>query len=197
LAGTALVVAGSLAASAYCLVLARQEAADVRLLSRQAAGLELKQRDLQRLDDELSRKKQVIKLVAGERPPPTPAWLLASLGEVVPSDLVVTNLQIQHRDNLWRVRLAGAFQPTVPPLAPASSLALLKERLAGEPFHLKLLEGPDDAPNRTPAAQTAKAGPAAGAAPGWLSRVATDLAGKPLAANPALADHFVIEGVMQ
>jgi len=197
LAGTTLVVAGSLAASAYCLVLARQEAADVRLLSRQAAHLELKQSDLQRLDDELSRKKQVIKLVSGERPPPTPAWLLASLGEVVPPDLVVTNLQIQHRDNLWRVRLGGAFQPSVAPLAPASSLALLKARLAGEPFHLKLLEPADGIPGQTPAAQPAKAGPAAGAAPGWLSRVAPDLAGKPLAGNPVVPDHFVIEGVMQ
>jgi hypothetical protein len=198
-ASTALVVLASLGGSAYFLRQARQEAASVKLLSRQAARLQLKQEDLQRLDDELSRKQQVTRLVLGERPPPTPAWLLAYLGEAVPSDLVLTNLEIKRHDDLWRVRLAGTFQQTVkPPALPvsASSLALLKARLAGEPFHLKFLEPADNAPKPTPAPQPAKAGPAEGAAPGWLDRITSDLTAKPVPAKPVVQDHFVLEGVM-
>jgi len=97
------------------------------------------------------------------------------------------------------VRLAGTFQQTVkPPALPvsASSLALLKARLAGEPFHLKFLEPADNAPKPTPAPQPAKAGPAEGAAPGWLDRITSDLTAKPVPAKPVVQDHFVLEGVM-
>ena len=197
LAGTALVVAASLAASAYFLRQSAQAKADVKTLSAQLARLQAKQNELQRLDHELSRKKQVVQLITGDRPPPTPAWLFAYLAEAVPPDLVVTNLQIKREESHYRVRLAGTVQPALKqPASPPASLSLsrLKARLSDGPFYLKILEPVDKA--KPAAAPPPPSGPGS-SVPDWLSHVASLVTGKPAPVKAPAEDPFVVEGVMQ
>jgi hypothetical protein len=190
---TLLVLTASLAASAYFLKQAKLEGGTIKALSRQVDRLQSRERDLLSMDAELSRKRQVIKLILGERPPPTPAWLLAYLSEAVPSDLVVTNFQIKELDDRYRVRLGGTVQQFAkqpPPTAVSDSIATLKSRLAGPPFHMKLLPtkgqpglDPDD-----PAGD--------GKVPGWMSRLANALGSKSARAR-VIEDHFDIEGELR
>jgi hypothetical protein len=190
--GTALGLAASLGASAYFLVQARREAANLKVLSLQVAELRVVQGNLRRQDDELSRKGQVIKLVLRDRPPPSPAWLFAYLGEAVPPGLVVTNFQVKRHDNLCQVRLEGTFQEAVQasaPAVPASALGQFRDRLAGEPFHLQFPKSGDNVQRAGPGSPPAGDG---AAAPDWLSRVTT----KGITIKSAAEEQFVIEGVM-
>lgn len=194
-AATAVVAIASLAASAYFYSEARETAGNIRALSSKIASLETRQAQLKQLDTELSRKNQVIKLVIGERPPPTPAWFLAYLGEAVPTELVVTNLQVIRDAELWRVKITGipqqgVKQPQPPPLS--ASLAQLKTRLSASPFHLRIIEPMDPAakPN-----QPAKASP--GPRQSWIEQLTGAFQAKPAAREPQQLDHFVIEGVMR
>ena len=195
---TAIIVAASLGASAFFLIRARQEKRNLAVVASQFARLESKRNELQRVDAELSRKKRVVQLVSGDRPPPAPAWLLAYLSEAVPSDLVVTNLQVKREEGFWKVKLAGTPQQGVkhPDAQPVSySVALLKSRLAGPPFHLEM-SAPEDKADK--AADEKSAAAASGLAlPVWLNRVAGSLTRKDAQAKPELQNHFEIEGVMR
>ncbi len=197
-AATGLMLAISVLCSAYFLRQARQEQANIATLSKDMARLETRRAELWAIDRELSRKKQIIKLITGDRPPPTPTWLLAYLGEAVPPDLVVTNFHVVRKDDYYTVHLAGTSQPSVqqPAVPPGSnSLAVLKTKLSGAPFYLKIIE--EDA--EKPRAQIAppKPGPIDTTIPGWLSRVSSALTAKPAAAKAVPLDHFVIDGVMR
>jgi hypothetical protein len=195
---TMLVVIASLMASSYFLSQARQEATTVDAIAKDVARLQSTKAELETLDKELSRKKQVIRLVLGERPPPTPAWFLAYLGDVVPSDLVVTNLHIAREEDYYRVQLAGTLQKTKSnpdSQEGADPVEVLKARLSGPPFHLRIAETNLD--NAVPAASNNKSGPTNSASFSWLSRLATVVTGKMSAAKPVPQDKFVIEGVMR
>ncbi len=192
---TALVVTGSLAASAYFCSLARREAEDAKVLSTEVARLQVRETQLEQLDSEMCRKQQAMKLIAADRLPPTPAWLLAYLGEAVPSDLVVTNLHIKRERDCWRVKLAGtpqqgAKEPEPPPVSVL--VAQLEARLSGSPFYLKITEPSDPSAKEKPAAVPPQAG-----SPGWLSRLPSAVSGKPVAPKVTPIDHFAIEGVMR
>jgi hypothetical protein len=113
------------------------------------------------------------------------------LGASVPSDLVITNLQIKREQDLWQLKLAGAPQAVKLPksLPMSNAVALLKTRLAGAPFHLQIL---DDEEKQK--ADLVKPGGAGSSLPGWLSRVSTARTERPAPAKPEAEDHFVIEG---
>jgi hypothetical protein len=196
-AATVVLVAGSLSASGYFLFAARQEAANIKALTKEAARLEQKKTDLQLLDTELTRKKQIVKLVLGDRPPPVPTWLLGYLAEAVPSDLVVTNLQIKHVDDYYRLHIAGTVQQAEKrpnPMPLTDSVAVLKNRLAGVPFHIKILERGD----KKPAPDPVRSAPVDTSVPGWLIRgVANLVATRTASGKPVIDDHFEIEGVMR
>jgi len=192
-ASTILVVASSLASSGYFLYQARQEAANIKTLTRQASKLQEKRNDLQQIDAELTRKKQVVKLVLGDRPPPTPAWLLAYLAEAVPSDLVVTNLNVKRQEDYYRIRLAGTLQQgekRPSPLPLADSIALLKGRLTTGPFHVKLIEPQKNDKSAEPTRTE-------GGVPAWLTKVSNLVAARDTAQKLPTEDHFEIEGVMR
>lgn len=196
---TALMIITSLLASSYFLSQARQEAANLRAISRDTGRLQANKTALEALDHELSRKKQVIKLVLGERPPPTPAWFLAYLGEAVPPELVVTNLHIVRDDDYYKVQVAGTMQRALPVTAAppvADPVDVLKARLSGPPFNLKISETTTDKTVPVPAATT-KIGPIDTSVPGWLSRLAGTVTGKQASAKPPAQDRFVIEGIMR
>jgi hypothetical protein len=193
---TSIIVALSLAASAYFVIQGRQEKKNLQVLASQSARMETKRNELQRLDSELSRKQQVIQLVIGDRPPPAPAWLLAYLAEAVPSDLVVTNLHVKREQDFWRIRLAGTVQqglkqPGAPPVS--RSVALLKSRLSSAPFHIKIPDSADNS-DKPPGEKP----PAGGSSlPAWLNRVASSLSGKGAQTRPEQQDQFNIEGIMR
>jgi len=197
---TVLVVISSLVASAYFLSQARLEAANVRALSRDTTRIQNSRAELESLDRELSRKKQIIRLVLGQRPPPVPAWFLSYLAEAVPPELVVTNLHVIREEDYYRVQLAGTVQhglpaPAVPPVA--EPIDVLKARLTGPPFNLKLKETEDDKTTR--AVTTGKLSSIDTSAPGWLSRLAKVVSGKtaPTAAKPVVQDYYLIEGTLR
>jgi len=196
---TTLMIISSLIASSYFLSQARQEAANLQAISKDTARLQVNKTALEALDRELSRKKQVIKLILGERPPPTPAWFLAYLGEAVPPELVITNLHVVREDEYYRVQVAGTMQRALPATAApavADPVDVLKARLSGPPFYLKISETADDKPVRAPAATT-RIGPTDSSVPGWLSRLANAVSSKTAQAKPPSQDRFAIEGVMR
>jgi hypothetical protein len=203
---TVLFVAASLLICSIFMRQAQQEANNVATISKDLAKLQDTKTALETLDRELSRKKQVIRLVIGERPPPTPAWFLAYLGDVVPSDLVVTNLQIARKDDFYSVLLSGTFQQA--PLQPGQPqpqqivdpVAVLKARLASAPFHLKITESQGDQPQQAASAAPApkpSPPPVQPGIPAWLSRLTANAASKNAENKPVRRDNFIIEGVMK
>src|SRR6185369_5512968 len=90
-ATTIIAALAGLGAAYYFERQANLEEANIKKLSQRATGLQRRLAELQAVDAEMERKKQVIHLVQGDRPPPTPAWFLGYLSEALPSDLVVTN----------------------------------------------------------------------------------------------------------
>ncbi len=200
---TVLVVAASMLSAGVFMRQAQQESRNVTTLTSQFNKLQVTKTDMEALDRELSHKKQVIKLVIGERPPPTPAWFLAYLAEAVPSDLVVTNLQISRKDDFYTVLISGTFQAPLQPGQPAAQqitdpVELFKARLAGAPFHLKLNDKPADPTPQIAASQPPKsATPAQAGIPAWLSRLTTGAASKATDNKPIRRDNFIIEGVMK
>ena len=154
--------------------------------------MEAKHQDFQQRHDDLDRKRRTLKLVVDDRWAPVPVWLLGYLGEVVPPELVVTNLHLKQEDRLWKVRLAGTFQTQPgekPPAAAKRSAAVarLVSQLSSGPFHLTLSDPNKD--KETPAADK-DSSPDFGR---WVSKLTT---GRP-AASPPESDHFSIEGFLQ
>lgn len=198
---TTIMIIASLLASSYFLSQARQEAASVRTMSRDTGRLRAAKAELEALDRELSRKKQVIKLILGERPPPTPAWFLAYLGETVPPELVVTNLHVVREDDYYKVQVAGTLQRGLPPAAnqPAiDPVDVFKARLAGPPFHLKIIESQDEKPVPTTPAPPKSSLPIDLRVPGWLSRLTSAVSSRSSAdKKQEHEDRFVIEGMMR
>lgn len=195
-AGTTLLLAGALALTTYSLLQSRQEMATLQSFTQQAARVEARQRELEQRDNEMKRKQQAIRLVLGERPAPTPAWLLAYLGQALPADLVITNFSIQRETDFYRLKLAGTHQltpkhPQPPPLS--ESLATLESRLAGRPFFVQVVDT-----NAVGKAESADAAHAKAAFPRipvaeWVNRVTSRI----LPPKPVEADHFMIEGVLR
>ena len=197
---TTLMIISSLMASSYFLAQTRQETTTVDAISKDLARLQTTKTELETLDKELSRKKQVIRLVLGERPPPTPAWFLAYLGEAVPADLVLTNLHIAREEDYYKVQLAGTLQRGKASAAQAVSdpIDIFKARLAGPPFHLRIAEtNMDNTARAAPNNKANKAATGDSATLGWLSRLTTAVTGKTSSTKAPLPDQFFIEGVMR
>lgn len=198
-AGTTVLLTGSIALTAYSLIQSRKEMTTLDSCAAQTTRMQARQRVLEQRDTEMKRKQETIRVVMGDRPPPTPAWLLAYMGEAVPPDLVVTNFSIKRVADHYQVKLTGVAQPAIKsPSAPllTDSIATLKARLADKPFYLQVLE--TNAANQTarPAKDGAKPGAARTPVAEWLNRVTTKiLPAKPVGQDQP--DHFVIEGVLR
>ncbi len=191
-ASTMLTVAGALGTAAYCSFQARQEAANIGILSRQAAHLETRQRQLRLIDDELSRKRELIELVIDNQQPPVPMWLLGYLGEAVPPELVVTNVQVKREAESWKVHLAGTAQQSGKELKTSpspASLALLEENLKAGPFRFKL-PGTNGEFSSNAGKETPKGG-----GMGWLNRwTSLAVSREPSSLKALDQQRFVIEG---
>jgi hypothetical protein len=200
-AAATVLLAGCIALTAYSIVQSRREQAALAGFKQHMTHLEARQIELDQLDAELKRKHQAIQVVLDERPPPKPAWLLAYLGQVVPPDLVVTNLNVKREGEYYRVKLAGTYQPaTVTPAAQpvADSVENLKAALAGSPFHMRILES--NAVPKLPGAdaEPPRSGGIAGLSSEWIKGVFDKASAKPDPGKRlARMDHFVIEGVLK
>ena len=187
---TLLVLAASLTASAYFLKQAKIEETTIKALSRQAERLQSREKTLLAMDAELSQKRQVIKLILGERPPPIPFWLFSYMSEAVPSDLVVTNFDVRKLDDRYRVSIGGTVQQFAKLPAPnvtADSIAQLRSRLTGAPFHMRMLAGKGE-PEMEPDPGTD------GRGSGFFNRLASALGTRSSRARAVVEDHFEIEG---
>ncbi len=137
---TAVLVMICLGACTYAWGQVRGQAATVRNLSAEIWRLQARLSELQKLDAELTGKEELVHLVVGTRRPPVAAWFLAYLGQAVPPELVVTNLEIRFDQDCWKVRLCGSSQPARSynsKISVPDSITLLKSRLSGGPFRFR------------------------------------------------------------
>lgn len=170
--------------------LRKAEVRNLEALRSQSANLQVRHRQLQDLEAELARQRDLIDLVATKRTPSVPTWVLGYLSEVVPRELVVTNLLVRREDELWRLRLAGSIQTgatNAPATTLARSLAILTNQLATGPFHVQF-HHPEE-PKGSPVPKPGSAPPVVSA---WLSKLNS------VAPVESTADKgFFIEGIMQ
>jgi hypothetical protein len=59
----------------------------------------------------VERKGQFLDTARADRPDPIATWVLGSVGESLPSDLVLTNLTLLSETSQWRLTLSGQIQP--------------------------------------------------------------------------------------
>ncbi len=125
-----------------------------------------------------------------------PVWLFAYLGEATPSELAITNLSVIRSNDVWRVRLAGAFQGTneFTPAAMSRSVGMLSARLTGPPFYLKSQGG---LVNQSETAAPAKSSATDSSIPDWVRTVTGGQTGKVASASQPIQDGFLIEGVIK
>lgn len=199
-ATTVMAAVATLGASYYFNRQANQEQVNVNKLSQRVKTLQTQRAELQQLDAEMARKKQVISLVQGDRPPPTPAWFLGYLSEALPPDLVVTNFAIKREEDYYRVKIGGMPQLAAKKLTPqamATAVAQFKTKLQGAPFHLQLIQKVDT--NVLPAGVQSPpvvTQPGNGV-PSWLTHFAKSITITPDKPKPVVEDHFSIEGLIR
>jgi hypothetical protein len=189
---TVFVVLASLSLTVFAYYHARQERANINVLTGQIHRLETRHSALEQRNFRLAREDQFASLIIDERPSPVPVWFLGYLSEVVPSELVITNFHIKREEGLWKVQMAGTLQGATLRPAPgtlSNALTLLKTRLSKGPFHVKILSGSDG----EKADGTGSKPPGAGdRISEWVSGVAAGI----LVPEPA-GTQFAIEGVMR
>jgi hypothetical protein len=161
-AGAVLLVLVAMVASGLSLWQARQETANIDRLRQSAAQLEARRQQLQQRNDDLSHQQQLVDLVLEHRPSPVPTWFLGYLGEVVPPELVVTNLHLKREDSAWKVQMAATWQGAAGQPAPSevsNAVTQLRTQLSTGPFHLAPLSGGEkEAPHRAGIASKTAAG---------------------------------------
>ena len=143
---TVVVVLASLSLTVFARYHARQERANITMLTGQLHRLEARRSALEQRNFRLAREDQIASLIIDERPPPVPVWFLGYLSEVVPSELVITNFHIKREEGLWKVQMAGTLQGATRRPAPgtlSNALTQLKTRLSKGPFHVNILSGID------------------------------------------------------
>jgi hypothetical protein len=199
-ASTVLVVAFSLAATAYTWWAALQEKINIKELTEHSTRLQNRRQVLLERNDEMARKKEVVKLVLEDRLPPVPVWFFAYLGEALPAELVVTNLAINRTNDIWRLQISGTFQATneLSSVTAASALSLFTTRLTQGPFHVKLLSDIAREKEREKEIATQpKTAVVDGSIPNWVANLASQELARQQAATQRVSDHFLIEGIMQ
>lgn len=127
----------------------------LRALESRASQLHERRAALQQREREFLQQKEFVKVVSEERPQPVPGWFLGYLGNALPRDLYLSRFRLYRDEDLWRVELEGALQPTTntaPAQAAAAAVAGLKDNLAQGPFHVRFTE---EGQGRAPAVDAA------------------------------------------
>lgn len=184
-----LLLAASLGAAGFLEILRRNQLREIENLNAEIANLQADQAKLQADFAEFERMKDFVRVVSDEKPPPVPSWFLAYLGEVVPDDLMLTQLRVARTNNLWSVRMEGGVRPdaktALPEQALVQGLNSLSNSLVTGPFHLTMVPEATEAPAPSPVRQ-------------FLRRFGGPEPPRPSTSQPAAdPSRFVIEGVMQ
>ena len=140
---TALLVLGSLTVAVMLHVLAQQAVTNTEFLRKRANQLQEQRQELTQRNSEYDGKRQIVQSILEDRQPPVPAWFLGYLGEALPDELVLTNLQVAWATNVWQVSLAGQLQPDNAPTNLPHAVGVLADRLAKGPFHLVIAQRSD------------------------------------------------------
>jgi hypothetical protein len=188
-----LVLLCSLSVALYANFQAKQEEANIKMLSGRFDQLQTQQRDLQQRNEKLERDRQISQIVLEGRQAPVPMWFLGYLSEAMPSELVVTNLDVKHQEGGWKMRLAGTSQTSAKSMTPdefSKAAAVLEDRLASGPFHVKIVAGSE---GQTNTEARAKPGNSGAGIQDWLANIHS-AAPEP---KPAAMNQFVIEGIMR
>lgn len=188
---TLLVVTACLLGATWCFFQARTARSRLTGMAAQTATLQTRHKELQAMNEEISRKRGVVQRVIDNRTPPVPVWFLGYLSEAVPAELVVTNLNVRRENDLWKFQLGGALQPTGQPPPPgmlSNAVAVLATRLATGPFHARIKR--EGETNRSAVATPAKA--KAPVVTTWAARLSSTLQNEPV-----VESSFNLEGTMR
>ncbi len=154
-----------------------------------AASLQEQKQQWQKRHEQLDQQKEFVRIVSDEKIPPAPNWFLGYLSDVLPDELVLTQVQVRRGEDLWSVQLAGTLQPTnnpAPPTALSQAVAALTNQLASGPFHLNITRCTGEEPT-----DTAGSKPPAGSA-GRPRRAAAATTNETITGT-----RFVIEGILR
>jgi hypothetical protein len=145
--------------------------------------LQVRNAALQDREREFLQKKQFVKVVSDERVPPVPGWFLGYLGDILPEELLLSQVRLNQKDERWHVELGGTLQPTTnqaPAKVLAGAVATLKKDLAQGPFHVTVLSAGEQS---------------AATAMGKTSEAGAGVISHPAAPTPG-AGQFFVEGTM-
>lgn len=186
---TVLAVLACLAVAFQLFRMRSAELRNVAGLRSQVTQLEVRHRELQEQEADVARRREVINLVASNRPPAVAALALGYLSEAVPAELVVTNFVIRQVDRAWQFRLAGCAQPVATnALARVDeAVAVLTNRLVNGPLRLRLSGTEEPATTNAPGLVNSLAGIPAG----WLSKFSSAPA-----VVSAAGKEFAVEGMI-
>lgn len=147
-----LLLTGSIAAASFFELTRKRAVQDLAKVKAQDTRLEARYNELVAFQKEISRKQELVRVVAEERTPPVAGWFIGYLSEALPSSLVVTNLHINRESNFWHIKLQGTVQPGSEPLPPkmdTGPYAAFTNRLVTGPFHMRIIQPEDAQPSST------------------------------------------------
>jgi hypothetical protein len=136
-----LLLLASLLTTGFLESMVGEEQGNLHRLRAREQELQTRHKQLQALAEELTRKQTLVSLISESALAPVPGWLLGYLGDVVPPELLLTNIHVRRDSNLWRVSLSGVLQPTTNTatgLLFSNALSRLTNQLISGPFHLRL-----------------------------------------------------------
>ena len=187
--GAMLLVPLCLGTTYYLERLVRDERANLKNLQTRIADVEKRRAELQAFAAQLEAKQQLVKLVAERRVAPVPGWFLGYLSETVPSELLLTNVQVTRQEDQWHLKLAGVLQPSTnepPATLLSNAVAQLRQRLATGPFHVAFLSETNRPANTPPVAARTPA------LASWVAQLSAIAAGR-----DSSSERFTLEGVME
>ncbi len=176
-----------------------EEQKSILRLSQLEKELQARHRSLQGYFAELERKSHFLDVARPDLPDPIATWVLGSVSEALPPDLVLTNLTVLAETNQWRITLSGQVQPNAVDSGREDGRMLGREfarKLAAGPLGVDFvggLDGPDSPETNSPAAAPAAArGLEIAAFNAWTTRL-KDMAG----VEPPKSRDFQLQGVIR
>jgi hypothetical protein len=99
----ALLVVPSLALSSWIEFRVWSQSTAVAKMKPQEFRWQSQKEDLQKRMADLEQKKHLIQLIDGQKPPPIPGWVLAYIANIIPEELLLTELQVKRMDDISEV----------------------------------------------------------------------------------------------
>jgi len=132
-----LLAVASLALAACYQVLVSDRLATYTKLKPKLEQLQQKKVQLSQRETELVQHKQFVNVVSEQTVPAVPGWFLGYLGDAVPEDLFLSQLNVKREDDLWFFEMRGVLEPTATNSL-ADAITKLTGNLSNGPFHAKI-----------------------------------------------------------